>query len=65
MLGTGWRGSIAWTDIEVVNDPAGSPIVRLTGQTAVLAAEKGITRILLSISHTHNYAIASVIGLAE
>jgi len=25
LLGTGWRGTIAWTDIEVVNNAAGQP----------------------------------------
>ena len=30
-LGTGWRGQIAWTDVEVTNDPLGRPTVRLDG----------------------------------
>src|SRR6185295_7518137 len=25
VLGTGWRGQIAWTDIEIINDEAGQP----------------------------------------
>ena len=61
----GWRGKITWTDIEITNDPAGRPQVSLSGQTARIAAEQGVTRILVSITHTHNYAAATAIGLAD
>jgi holo-[acyl-carrier protein] synthase len=65
VLGTGWRGQIAWTDIDIANDEAGQPHVRLSGHTAQIAASKGIQRILLSISHAEKYASASAIGVAE
>jgi len=65
MLGTGWRGKIAWTDIEITNDPAGRPQVSLSGQTARIAAKQGVTRVLISITHTPNYAAATAIGLAD
>ena len=65
VIGTGWRGQIAWTDIEITNDPLGQPLVRLTGQTAQLAARRGVARILVSITHTPHYAAATAIGLAE
>ena len=62
MLGTGWRGRILWTDMEVLPDALGRPVVTLSGETARLAAEKGITRIMLSITHIKSHAAASVIG---
>jgi len=65
MLGTGWRGKIAWTDMEITNDPAGRPQVALTGHTARISTEQGISRVLVSITHTPNYAAATAIGLAE
>jgi holo-[acyl-carrier protein] synthase len=65
VLGTGWRGKIAWTDIEIMNDAAGAPHVTLSGEAAVIAHQRGIAQILLSITHTENYAAASAIGLAE
>jgi holo-[acyl-carrier protein] synthase len=65
MLGTGWRGRIAWTDMEILPDKLGQPIVSLSGETARLATEAGIKSILLSITHTDTYAAASVIGLGE
>ena len=62
-LGTGWRGGIQWTDIETVPDPLGKPLTTLTGQTRELAARLGIQRLLVSISHAGEYAIASVIAV--
>lgn len=65
MLGTGRRGKIAWTDIEITNDAAGRPQVRLSGETARIASQQSIRRVLVSITHTPQYAAASAIGLAE
>ena len=65
MIGTGWRGQIAWTDMEILPDKLGQPIVTLSGETARLADEKGIRRVLLSITHTTKHAAASAIGCAD
>jgi len=64
-LGTGWRNGIAWTDVEVVKQPTGQPLLRVHGEVAELAAEQHITRWLVSLSHTETHAIASVIALTE
>lgn len=65
VIGTGWRGEIAWTDIEILNNRAGAPVVTLSGHTKKLADDLRITKILLSITHTERYASASAIGVAE
>ena len=65
LVGTGWRDGIAWTDIEVVNNSLGQPIVNVTGKVKELVDEKGIEQITLSITHTSNFAIASVVALAQ
>jgi holo-[acyl-carrier protein] synthase len=65
MIGTGWRGRIAWRDMEVLPNERGEPVVRLSGETGRIAAELGITRVLLSITHTQHYAAASAIGTDE
>ena len=62
MIGTGWRGEIAWTDMEILPDELGQPLVKLSGETARIAERKGITRVLLSITHTNHQAAASAIG---
>lgn len=60
-LGTGWRGGIAWRDVEVRREPGGRPTVGFTGKAAEFAARLGSTRTSLSLSHTEQHAIASVI----
>jgi holo-[acyl-carrier protein] synthase len=65
LLGTGWRGKIAWTDIEVVNNPAGRPIVTLSGEVEKLARQMHIKEISISITHTGNFAICSAVALIE
>ncbi len=63
LLGTGWRGKIAWTDIEVTNNEAGRPEVTLFGEVKVIAERMGIRQISISITHTANFAIASAVAL--
>lgn len=65
VLGTGWRGAIAWRDMEITNDAAGSPHVALSGECARVADQLGLTRIFISITHTENFAAASATGVAE
>ena len=65
LIGTGWRGKIAWTDIEIVNNPAGSPEVSISGEVEKLADELGIKYISVSITHTVDFAIASAVAIAE
>jgi holo-[acyl-carrier protein] synthase len=63
LVGTGWRGRIAWTDIEVVNNVAGQPQVTLSGEVKEIAERLNIRQISMSITHTANFAIASAIAL--
>jgi len=65
LIGTGWRGKIAWTDIEIVNNPAGSPEVSISGEVEKLADKLGIKHISVSITHTADFAIASAVAIAE
>ncbi|MBM4028298.1 MAG: holo-[acyl-carrier-protein] synthase [Planctomycetes bacterium] len=65
LVGTGWRGKIAWTDIEVTNNAAGQPQVTLSGEVKEIADRMRIAQISLSITHTANFAIASAVALME
>jgi holo-[acyl-carrier protein] synthase len=65
LMGTGWRGKIAWTDIEIKNNDAGRPEVTLTGEVKKIADKLGIEHISVSITHTANFAIASAVALAQ
>lgn len=63
LIGTGWRGKIAWTDIEIINNRKGQPEVTLQGEVEKIAARLGVTQISLSITHTANFAIASAVAI--
>jgi len=65
LIGTGWRGKIAWTDIEVINNNSGQPQVTLDGEVKKIADKLGISQISISITHTANFAIASVVAMAQ
>ena len=65
LVGTGWRGKIKWTDIEVINDAVGRPEVTVTGEVKRIADELNISQISISITHTANFAIASAVALAH
>jgi holo-[acyl-carrier protein] synthase len=60
-LGTGWGLGGRWTEVEVVSAPTGAPSLRLTGRAAEAAAERGVSRIHLSITHTDETAAALVV----
>jgi holo-[acyl-carrier protein] synthase len=65
LVGTGWRGRIAWTDIEIINNAVGQPEVTLGGEVKKIADKLGIKHISVSITHTANFAIASAVALAQ
>jgi len=61
-LGTG-IGDMRWVDIEVVNDDRGRPELVLHAVAADLAAALGLTEWSVSLSHTHEHAIAFVVAI--
>jgi holo-[acyl-carrier protein] synthase len=63
VLGTGWRGGIAWTDMEILPEPSGQPRLVLSGECLRIAKNQGIARWHISISHIETHATASAIGL--
>lgn len=63
-LGTGFSG-MAFTDVEVVRDASGRPSPRLSGRAAQVAEESGIVELHLSLSYTHNTAVASAVAMME
>ena len=65
LMGTGWRGKIAWTDVEIINNSSGQPEVNLGGEVEKIAGKLGIKHISVSITHTANFAIASAVALTQ
>jgi holo-[acyl-carrier protein] synthase len=63
-LGTG-LGSVAWTDIEILRADSGAPLLRLHNRASSLAEQLGLREWSVSLSHTHDYAIAMVVATGE
>ena len=59
-LGTGVRG-IPWKSIEVTRRRGGPPEIMLHGNARVRANRMGVKRIALSLSHSKDFAVASVV----
>jgi len=64
-LGRGWGAKVRWLDIEVVRARSGKPDIALHDKTARLAAELGIRRWALSITHTKEHGLAFVVAQDE
>jgi holo-[acyl-carrier protein] synthase len=62
-LGTGWVAGISWKDIELHSAPNGGPSISVRGEVERLAREKGISRFIVSLSHSSTLAMASVIAI--
>ena len=61
LQGTDAARGIGWRDIEVSRAPDGRPDVVLSGLAAQRAKEMRVGRVLLSLSHTHEAAVAVAI----
>jgi len=64
-LGTGIGAQCGWQDIEVRRKASGEPFVVLHGAASETASRLGINRVLLSLSHTENYAVAQAIAVSD
>jgi holo-[acyl-carrier protein] synthase len=62
-LGLGWR-TMAWREIEILNDPLGKPTVSLHGSARQAADRQGISNVHISLSHTHDLAFASAVAIS-
>jgi holo-[acyl-carrier protein] synthase len=60
-LGTGISFGVNWLEIEVVREQGGRPNLRFHGRAAEIAARLGVIRAALSITHTADLAMASVV----
>jgi holo-[acyl-carrier protein] synthase len=59
-LGTGWADEISWSEIEILREESGRPILNLLGRTREIADTLGIQRSFVSLTHLKEYAAAVV-----
>lgn len=65
-FGTGIGPSLGWVDVEVVRDPeSGAPSVRLSEHGKELARRQGVRNVLISLSHTHHFAVAHALLVGQ
>lgn len=60
----GGSEGLHWTEIEITPEPSGRPWFTLTGSTASVVDERGITGLHLSMSHDGGFATAYVVAEA-
>lgn len=61
-LGVG-IGEVSWLDVEVLSGPNRQPELHLHDNAARIAAELGLTRWAISLSHSQEFAIAMVTAM--
>lgn len=59
------RHGIGWLDVEVLSDPYGKPVLRLSGRAQALAEELGLGDWAISLSHSREYAVAFVVASGQ
>lgn len=60
-MGTGLSGC-RWVDVEVARPGGGPPEIVLHGEAARLAGRKGISTVLISLSHGREHAVAFAVA---
>lgn len=60
-LGTGWSQGLQFVEVEVLNNDLGAPSIVLHGKALERAESVGVERILVSLSHHHDFAVAQVL----
>ncbi|KAA6461769.1 holo-ACP synthase [Acidobacteria bacterium AB60] len=60
-LGTGISRGVTWLEIEVVREPGGRPSLVFHGRAREVAQRLGVHSSALSLTHTREMAVASVV----
>ena len=60
-FGTGIGAALGWQDMEIRRKESGEPFVVLHGKGRELFAARGAKQLLVSLSHTDNYAAATAV----
>ena len=58
-------GVVGWHDIEVLRGPLREPVLHLHGAAQERAAQLGVISWTISLSHTHQHAIAMVVAAGK
>jgi holo-[acyl-carrier protein] synthase len=66
-FGTGIGAQLGWQDMEIRRRESGEPWVQLHGKGKILFEARGASQLLVTLSHTENYATATAVleGVAQ
>ena len=64
-LGTGLSMGIAWRDLEVRRERGAAPTMVLSGSCRAIARAKGGDRVLVSLTHDGDYALAQAMLISD
>lgn len=64
-LGLGFGNGVGIGDVSVVRDDSGRPHALLASRAAEVAREQGVREVALSISHTHDVAVANAVAVTD
>ena len=60
-FGTGIGKHLGWRDMEICKHDSGEPFVQLYGKGTELSQARGVTIVMVSLSHCKDYAAASAV----
>jgi holo-[acyl-carrier protein] synthase len=60
-FGTGIGKAMGWRNIDIQKKPTGEPFLVFSGPAQELAAKRGVTSALITLSHTDHHAMATVV----
>jgi holo-[acyl-carrier protein] synthase len=64
-FGTGIGKRMRWTDVEILKERSGRPLVRLHGEVASWAERRGLAAVDVSLSHSAGLAVAQAVSVWE
>jgi holo-[acyl-carrier protein] synthase len=64
-FGVARKYPLNWTDIEVFNDEEGKPVILFSNDALKLKKRKKVSEVVVSMSHSKNYAVANAILLRK
>jgi holo-[acyl-carrier protein] synthase len=60
-FGTGIGKAMGWRNIDIKKKESGEPFLVFSGPVEELAAKRGVTSALITLSHTEHHAVACVV----
>jgi holo-[acyl-carrier protein] synthase len=60
-FGTGIGKSMGWKEIDIRRKPSGEPFLVLSGSAEKLASQRNVRASFISLSHTDNHAVATIL----